>query len=95
VLQNAYYAFGKYNAIGIPLSVLKTGLLIPLMAPIPKSFKVLGGLSPVIFRCTKQGTITAVTLNECKNPEELVDMGGYHLNLRPIVANRSLKSAYG
>ncbi|MDB4925664.1 DUF5597 domain-containing protein [Mucilaginibacter sp.] len=79
--SNAYYAIGMHNAIGYSPFAIEDRVADPINGPIPKAYKVLGGLAPIILDAQAKGTITAVTINK-SNPVQTINMGGYNIELR-------------
>lgn len=79
--SNAYYAIGKYNAIGYSPFAIEERVADPVNGPIPNAYKVLGAMGPVILDAQSKGTMTAVTINKA-NPVQNINMGGYNLEIR-------------
>jgi hypothetical protein len=79
---NVYYAIGKYNAIGYsPFGIDgERAPANPFNAILPKTYKVLSGMAPVILDAQSKGNMTAVILNK-DNPVEKITMGGYHIEI--------------
>jgi hypothetical protein len=79
--SNLYYAVGKYNAIGYSPFAAEDRVTDPVNGPIPKAYKLLTGMIPVILDAQSKGTMTAVTINKT-NPIQTINMGGYNIELR-------------
>ncbi len=79
--SNVYYAIGAHNAIGYSPFAVEERITDPVNGPIPKAYKVLEGLAPVILDAQSKGIITAVTINRA-NPIQTINMGGYNIELR-------------
>jgi len=96
---NVYYAIGKYNAIGYsPFGIDgERAPANPFNAILPKTYKVLSGMAPVILDAQSKGNMTAVILNK-DNPVEKITMGGYNIEInlrRTRYGASTLKTAYG
>jgi hypothetical protein len=96
---NVYYAVGFHNAIGYsPFGVDgERAPKDPHNAILPKTYKVLQGMAPVILAAQSKGNMTAVILNK-NNPVQNITIGGYNLEVnlrRTRYGTSKLKSAYG
>lgn len=76
-----FYAIGKYKAIGYSPFGFESRIKDPEKDPIPKAYKLLSGMAPVILDAQSKGNITAVLLKKDSHPAEQVDMGGYTLSV--------------
>lgn len=96
--SNAYYAIGRYSAIGFSPFAVEDRITSPFVsAPVPKAYKILSGMAPVILDAQSRGIITGVTVDE-KNPVETISMGGYNLEVHArsgSFRSSAATSAYG
>lgn len=76
-----FYAIGKHNAIGYSPFGFESRVKDPENDPIPKAYKLLSGMAPVILEAQSKGNITAVLLKKDGHPAEQVDMAGYVLSV--------------
>ena len=77
---NAFYAFGKFNAIGYSPFGIDGRIVEPENGPIPRAYDVLSQLSPLILEHQGSDSITSVILNK-RNPSQNVTLGDYTLEV--------------
>lgn len=82
-----FYAIGKHSAIGYSPFGFESRVTNTEGDPISQAYKFLAGFAPVILDAQKKGTITAVLMNQEKNPSEEVILGDYKL-LFELLRNR-------
>jgi hypothetical protein len=84
-----FYAIGKHNAIGYSPFGFENRIKDFENDPIPKAYKLLSGMAPVILDAQSKGTITGVLLKKDINATEQVDIGGYKLLIELLKTRRS------
>lgn len=92
---NAFYAIGKYNAIGY--SPFGYEDRVKINGPISQAYKLLQGFMPVIMDAQDKGAITSVMLT-ADDAEDTINIGGYKIELCPTGehhGNNAGKLAYG
>lgn len=77
---NAFYAFGNGKAIGYSPFGIDNRIEDAENGPIPKAYKLLAEISPLILEAQSKGTIAGVSLNQEYNSKE-IKLGGYRLNV--------------
>ena len=77
---NAFYAIGKFNAIGYSPFGIDSRVADPENGPIPRAYDVLSQLSPLILEHQGKGSITGVILDK-QNPSQNIPMGDYTLEV--------------
>jgi hypothetical protein len=76
-----FYAIGRHKAIGYSPFGFESRIQDTENDPIPKAYKMLSGMAPVILDAQNKGTINSVLLKKESHPAEQLDMGGYTLSI--------------
>jgi len=84
-----FYAIGKHKAIGYSPFGFENRIKDFENDPIPKAYKLLSGMAPVILDAQSKGTITGVLLKKDINASEQVDIGDYKLLIELLKTRRS------
>ena len=84
-----FYAIGKYKAIGYSPFGFENRIKDFENDPIPKAYKLLSGMAPVILDAQSKGKITGVLLKKDINATEQIEMGGYKLWVELLKKRRS------
>lgn len=77
---NAFYAIGKFGAIGYSPFGIDSRISDPENGPFPQAYDVLSQLSSLILEHQGKDSITSVILNK-RNPSQNVTMGHYTLEV--------------
>ncbi|HEY4148080.1 MAG TPA: DUF5597 domain-containing protein [Chitinophagaceae bacterium] len=96
---NIYYAIGHENAIGYsPFGIDgERAPVDPLKAILPRTYKLLSGMAPVLLDAQAKGTMTAVILDKT-NPSQKITTGGYDIEInlrRTRYGTSTLTTGYG
>ncbi len=74
-----FYAIGRHKAIGYSPFGFENRVKDMVNGPIPKAYKLLAGMAPVILDAQSKGTITGVLMKKDIHPSEEIEIGGYKL----------------
>jgi len=84
-----FYAIGKYKAIGYSPFGFESRVKDFENGPIPKAYKLLSDMAPVILDAQSKSKITGVLLKKDINTEEQLEIGGYTLTVQLLKKRRS------
>jgi hypothetical protein len=86
-----FYAIGRHHAIGYSPFGIEGRVTDPANGPIPKAYKLLEGMAPVILEAQEKGNINAVLLRGETHPQEDIRAGDFNLHFE---LRRSWRSSY-
>jgi hypothetical protein len=84
-----FYAIGRCHAIGYSPFGIEGRVTDPVNGPIPRAYRLLEGMAPLILEAQQKGTINAVLLKGKENPEEVLKAGDFNLHFELRKTRRS------